>query len=108
MLVLGWRVLSDPQSWAYYGMGPLIAAALLDTVEANRLPGWTALAAVGEFGIRDLHQAWAGWAQIVWFVVVVGLVVRRTRTADDLAEAPGSPETSVPRVLADNMVANQN
>jgi hypothetical protein len=108
MLVLGWRVLSDPQSWAYYGMGPLIAAALLDTVEANRLPGWTALAAVGEFGIRDLHQAWAGWAQIVWFVVVVGLVVRRTRIADGLAEAPGSPETSVPRVLADNMVANQN
>jgi hypothetical protein len=87
LLALGFRVVSDPQSWSYYGLGPLMGAVLWDAARVQRhgagettpwwreLPVWTVSTAVVEFGVRAVAPHWAGWAQLAWFGCVVASVL---------------------------------
>jgi hypothetical protein len=77
ILALGFRVVSDPQSWAYYGIGPLMGAVFLDVTAARRMPTWTTATALVEFGVRAVVPGWTGQAQLVWFAVVMVAVLRK-------------------------------
>jgi hypothetical protein len=80
---LGLRVVTDPQSWAYYGLGPLMGAMLLDVTAARRVPVWTTMTAVVEFGVRAYLPGWTGPVQLVWFAAVLIAVLRNGRAVND-------------------------
>jgi hypothetical protein len=84
---LAFRVISDPQTWLYYGMGPLIAAVLWDCLHERRWPLWT-LATLGvEYAVPWVLPGSAALLRLLWAVAVFGSCVayprlRRVASAD--------------------------
>jgi Glycosyltransferase family 87 len=70
------RIISDPQTWLYYGMGPVMGAVLWDLAGHRRWPVWTAVTATVEFAVPLWLPAWAGTARIVWFAVIAVALLR--------------------------------
>lgn len=66
------RIVVDPQIWAYYGMGPIAAALLLDAAGTKRrLPVWTIATAAALYGVPAVHVGSAGIARLGWAICVV-------------------------------------
>jgi hypothetical protein len=80
VVVFGFRVLVDPQTWGYYGLGPLVGAVLWDCANARRWPSWTVATAAVEFLVPAVAPGWAAAARLVWFLAVMVSVLRATRT----------------------------
>lgn len=64
------RVALDPLTWAYYGVGPIAAAALVDVTRARKIPVWS----LSAFAVEYLPLPAAGYLRLVWAAaVIVGL-----------------------------------
>jgi hypothetical protein len=89
---LVFRVVTDPQTWLYYGLGPLMAAVLWDSLHERSWPVWTLSALVVEFAIPLHAPEWASIARLGWAVVVFAscALYRRSRPV-----VPGSDTGSV-------------
>lgn len=80
IVVLAWRVTTDPYDWPYYMLGPLLGAALWDVVRQPRtrlaaLP-WATLAAFAvEFWIPREIPAVAAVIRLAWFLGLTGVVL---------------------------------
>jgi hypothetical protein len=79
LIGFGFRVVSDPQMWLYYGIGPLVGAAVWDAGTGRRWPLWTAVTALVEFAVPTISPPWSGPVRLVWFVVVAVAVLRPNR-----------------------------
>jgi hypothetical protein len=91
LIGFAFRVVIDPQTWMYYGIGPLIAAALWDCAEQRKWPIWTALTALVEYAVPSIVPSWAGPVRLVWFIAIVVMVLRPNLAVVDnvLAQAVG-------------------
>ncbi len=72
------RVLTDPYSYPYYGLGPLLFAYLYDATRPStrRLPIWTVVTGVVEFAVPALFGHTAGAvAKLVWGLAVLALLL---------------------------------
>jgi hypothetical protein len=68
---LAFRVVSDPQTWLYYGLGPLMAAVLWDSLHERRWPVWT-IATVGiEYAVPWVLPGSVGLLRLAWAVAAV-------------------------------------
>jgi hypothetical protein len=68
---LAFRVVSDPQTWLYYGLGPLMAAVLWDSLHPRRWPVWTIATAAVEYGVPLMLPGSAGLLRLVWAAAVL-------------------------------------
>jgi hypothetical protein len=64
------RVVTDPQVWLYYGMGPIMAAVLWDLLHDRKWPAWTIATAAVEFGAPFLVPGSAGLVRLLWALAV--------------------------------------
>jgi hypothetical protein len=69
---LAFRVVSDPQTWLYYGLGPLMAAVLWDSLHERRWPVWTIATVAVEYAIPWVLPGPVGLLRLVWAVAIVG------------------------------------
>lgn len=83
LIAFAFRVVIDPQMWLYYGMAPLVAAALWDCATQRKWPVWTAATAVVEFGVPTVAPSWCGAVRLVWFLVIAVMVLRPNHDPDD-------------------------
>jgi hypothetical protein len=93
------RVVTDPQTWLYYGLGPLMAAVLWDSLHERRWPVWT-LATLGvEYAVPIWAPGSASVVRLLWAVAVLVscALYRGVRAASTVPEL--SIETTTP-VLA--------
>jgi hypothetical protein len=96
------RVALDPYSYAYYGLGPVLAALVWDLTRptSRRLPVWTTWTLFIEFGMRLFAPPTAcGIGRLVWVLsVLAALLLAHRRTT----ESPAEPAVTVqqPAVLA--------
>jgi hypothetical protein len=67
---LAFRVVTDPQIWIYYGMGPVVAAVLWDCLHDRRWPAWTITTLVVEYAVPMHLTAAAGVARLLWTLAV--------------------------------------
>lgn len=73
VIVLAWRVTSDPYNWPYYVLGPLIGAAVWDLARPARsrladLPWATMATVVAEFLVPLEMPAAAAVVRLLWFL----------------------------------------
>jgi hypothetical protein len=84
LAALAVRVLTDPYTFSYYGLGPLLFAYAYDvaSVTSRRLPVATAVTAAVEFGLPWLHPPGAlmGAARLAWGLGILFLVFRDNNT----------------------------
>jgi hypothetical protein len=95
---LAFRVVSDPQTWLYYGMGPVMAAVLWDVLQQRRWPVWT-IATVGvEYGVYWVSPGSTGAARLLWALAILVSCLLYRRIAKP--ESPeGQPmQTGVPEL----------
>jgi hypothetical protein len=88
------RVVSDPQTWLYYGLGPLMTAVLWDGLHQRRFPLWTVVTLGVEYGFPTFlsgSPAAVGAARLVWAIAVVVSCARFGRTLSTGAEAADEP-----------------
>ena len=95
------RVAFDPYVYAYYGLGPVLAAVLWDFTRptSRRLPLWTLWTLFIEFGLRLVAPPTVGAiGRVVWIVSVLAGVMLTHRTATDPApdDVPVPPAARVP------------
>jgi hypothetical protein len=76
LIAFAFRVVVDPQTWIYYGIGPLIGAVLWDAAVDRKWPAWTIATAVAEFGVPTIAPSWAGPVRLVWFLLIAVAVLR--------------------------------
>jgi hypothetical protein len=96
------RVVTDPQTWLYYGLGPLMAAVLWDSLHERRFPLWTALTLGVEYAIPTFligTPAAVGAARLVWAIAVVVSCVRFGRTLNTVAEPADAVSAKAPTEL---------
>jgi hypothetical protein len=89
------RVALDPFTWAYYGLGPVLAALIWDLARpgSRRVPTWTLWTVGIEFGLRLVVSPTAtGIGRVVWVLSVCGLLVALHRRG---------PSAVVPDVVAE-------
>jgi hypothetical protein len=68
---LAFRVVTDPQVWPYYGLGPLIAAVLWDSLHERRWPVWTTATLAVEYAIPLVAPGSAAAVRLVWALAVL-------------------------------------
>jgi hypothetical protein len=82
LAALAVRVVTDPYTFSYYGLGPLLFAYVYDAanVPSRRFPLATAVTAAVEFGLPWLHTPGAlmGVARLAWGLGILFLVFRKT------------------------------
>jgi hypothetical protein len=99
------RVGLDPYVYAYYGLGPVLAALLWDLTRptSRRLPLWTLWTLLVEFGLRLVGPPTLGAVgRVIWVLsVLVGVMLSRRRppepdavTAEHPAAAGQVPVTA--------------
>jgi hypothetical protein len=93
---LAFRVVSDPQTWVYYGMGPVVAAVLWDCLQERRWPAWTVATLVVEFAVPFEWPAAAGLLRLLWMLAVLVSCLRYRRpvttgTPEDETRSVASP-----------------
>jgi hypothetical protein len=84
---LALRVVTDPQVWLYYGMGPIMAAVLWDLLHDRKWPAWTIATAAVEFGVPFLVPGSTSLVRLLWALAVFASClayrgVNGTATAD--------------------------
>jgi hypothetical protein len=86
------RVITDPQVWPYYGMGPVIAAVLWDCLHDRRWPTWTIATLAAEYAAPFLWPASSGTIRLLWALAVFAscLAFRGNRLAHTLDDEPRS------------------
>jgi hypothetical protein len=87
---LAFRVVTDPQVWLYYGLGPLMAAVLWDSLHERRWPVWTMATLVAEFVVPTVAPGSASVVRLVWAVAVLVSCARFGRSATIPREPEGS------------------
>ncbi|HTW19053.1 MAG TPA: hypothetical protein VME70_02445 [Mycobacteriales bacterium] len=94
----GFRVVTDPQAWLYYGLGPIVGAMVWDASSGRRLPVWTGLTTIVEFGVPKVLPSWEGPIRLLWFLVVAVAVLRPNREPVPQLPDPalGSAAVAVP------------
>jgi hypothetical protein len=94
---LAFRVVTDPQTWVYYGMGPVLAAVLWDSMQSRRWPLWTVATVVVEYAVPFQWPASAGVVRLVWALAVFGscLAFRGPNTGAVLGDEPRPVPASV-------------
>jgi hypothetical protein len=90
------RVALDPFTWAYYGLGPVLAALIWDLARpgSRRIPTWTLWTVAIEFGLRLLlSPTETGIGRVVWVLSVCGLMVALHRRGPSpvVPEVAGEP-----------------
>ena len=98
LIGFGFRVFMDPQMWLYYGLGPIIGAALWDCSSRRKLPLWTGITALVEFGVPTVSPPWSGPTRLVWFAVLAVAILRPSR--DVVAATTDPASTPAPAVTA--------
>jgi hypothetical protein len=91
---LAFRVVTDPQTWMYYGLGPLMAAMLWDGLHERRFPLWTVLTLVVEYAVPTWvpgTPAVAGAVRLAWAVAVLVSCVRYGRLHRAATDPSGRP-----------------
>jgi hypothetical protein len=96
LIGFAFRVVIDPQVWMYYGIGPVAAAALWDCAGRRKLPVWTALTAIVEYGVPAVAPSWSGAIRLAWFLAVAIAVLRPNLRVGDGQGPPVALSTSVP------------
>jgi hypothetical protein len=80
LAALAIRVMTDPYTYGYYGLGPLVFALLVDAAGGGyrRLPTYTAATAMIEFGLPacGLHGDALGAAKLIWSIGVLVCLLR--------------------------------
>jgi hypothetical protein len=76
---LAFRVITDPQTWLYYGLGPLMSAVLWDCLRGRRWPTWTVATFVVEFAVPWAFPGSASAVRLVWALAVVASCARYRR-----------------------------
>jgi hypothetical protein len=94
------RVAFDPYVYAYYGLGPVLAALAWDLLRPSqrRLPVWTAWTLFIEFGLRLVApSSVCAVGRAVWVLTVLGVMITARRSeAEPAAEstAESAPEAA--------------
>jgi hypothetical protein len=83
LIGFAFRVVIDPQMWMYYGMGPLVAAALWDCAGKRKWPIWTALTALVEYAVPNTIPSWSGPVRLAWFLAILVMVLRPNHAVPD-------------------------
>jgi hypothetical protein len=96
LIAFAFRVVIDPQMWLYYGMGPLVAAALWDCADDRKWPIWTGVTAVVEFGVPSVEPSWSGPVRLAWFLAIAFVVLRPNRDTDQYAALATVAPDAVP------------
>jgi len=96
LLGFAFRVAIDPQSWIYYGIGPLIGAVLWDAAGDRKWPVWTVTTAVVQFAVPELVPGWAGPVRLLWFLLVAIAVLRPNRAPEPAPAAEVGDGTAAP------------
>ena len=74
------RVAFDPYAYPYYGLGPLVAAVIVDLSSGSRFPRWTALTMLVEFCIPMFGSPAVGAIdRATWCVIVLVWCTRNRR-----------------------------
>lgn len=68
---LAFRVVTDPQIWLYYGLGPLLAAVLWDSLQQRRWPAWTIATIAVEYAAPWVLPGSAAAIRLAWAIAVV-------------------------------------
>lgn len=83
------RVALDPTTWAYYGVGPVAVAALLDVTQRRKLPIWSLSAVAVEYVAGPLLPGdVAGFVRLGWALVVIAALVASRRPQVEVSVAP--------------------
>jgi hypothetical protein len=85
----GFRVVTDPQSYLYYGLGPLLGGLLWDARSGRRVPVMTMAVAVVEFVMPALLPLPDAACRLAGLLVVLWFSTRRPARGD--ARTPSSP-----------------
>lgn len=89
------RVLTDPYTWSYYGMGPLLAALLVDLGVLRRWPVLTPVTVLLLYGLPTLGPGAGAAGRVTWVLAVAGVLVHRQRR-----NRPSVPVPAVPAAAA--------
>jgi hypothetical protein len=94
------RVVTDPQTWLYYGMGPMMAAVLWDLLHDRKWPVWTIATAAVEFAAPFIVTGSVALVRLLWALAIFasclayrGLTSART---PDLEPHPVEPSVLQP------------
>ncbi len=85
---LAFRVVTDPQTWLYYGLGPLMAAVLWDCLRGRRWPIWTVATVVVEFGVPWVAPGSASLVRLIWALAVFASCASYRRTQPFVGATP--------------------
>jgi hypothetical protein len=95
------RVGFDPFAYAYYGLGPVLAALVWDLTRpttTRRLPVWTAWTLFIEFGMRLFASpTLCAVGRLIWVISVVAMLffARKVTQEPESEDAPVVPEPAV-------------
>jgi hypothetical protein len=64
------RVITDPQTWLYYGMGPIMAAVLWDLLRGRKWPVWTLATVAVEFVVPFVVPGSVGLVRLLWALAI--------------------------------------
>jgi hypothetical protein len=67
---LALRVVTDPQTWLYYGMGPIMAAVLWDLPHDRKWPAWTIATATVEFAAPFIVPGSLALVRLLWALAI--------------------------------------
>lgn len=91
------RVALDPYAYAYYGLGPVVAALLWDLTRPSRrgIPVWTLGTLLVEFGVRLVASSTVEAVfRLAWVISVLGVFLIAARRRDSEAIASTQPDLS--------------
>jgi hypothetical protein len=95
LAALAARVLTDPFSYAYYGLGPMLFAFVYDLTDgpSKRFPVVTSITVLIEFVLPPLQPGSTVIAvlKLVWGLGVIALIVLRKPTPEVDVPAPRKP-----------------
>jgi hypothetical protein len=96
------RVLLDSQTWAYYGVGPVLAALMWDVARGRRIPRWALLVAAGEYAhVVISNDTACALIRVAMCAVVIGwFAVRRGDAHSHAREAFEERDTTLHAVPA--------
>jgi hypothetical protein len=96
LIGFAFRVVIDPQMWMYYGMGPMIAAALWDCAGRRKWPIWTVLTVLVEYAVPNIAPSWSGPVRLVWFLAILVAVLRPNRAVAGDETRPAARDKAEP------------
>jgi hypothetical protein len=96
---LAFRVVIEPQTWLYYGLGPLMAAVLWDILQERRWPAWTVATVVVEFAVPTVVPGSASLIRLVWAVAVISSCAIYGRSRRGTAAPAGRDVEGAPGLL---------